>query len=178
MRKITFDKVEVEIQGKYQTPIERKWSIPTNHHLEKAVVTQVGDLVEDIKKGDTVLFLTVSANKVSGNKAYLREKEVLFILNEDESFSTIGDDVHIYDVNEEQSLRDSGLILPSMTKEGVLQKAKVISVNPNKNELGLKKDQSVWYKKKNGERVLVYNDTVLLHEPQVIYKENVKDTND
>lgn len=172
MRKIVFDKVEVELKGHYQTAAERRFSLPKNHHLEIGKVLQVGHTVEEIKKGDLVLFLTVSKNPVSGKIAYLREREVLFTLDEEnDEVMTLGDDVRIEKIDEEERLLQSGIVLPTMAKDGVLAKGKVTAVNPNKNSLGLKKGDNIWYKEKNGERVLEYDQSVLLHEPQIIYRD-------
>ena len=169
--KITFDKVEVLCIGKYQTEAERRLSLPLNHHLEIGKITQVGHTVENFKEGDDILFLTVSKNPIKGDKAYIREREILFKLVTEEGkkdvLETTGDDVCVKVIKEEEF---SGLIYtPAGSSTGSLTKAEVIWINPNNNELNLEIGDIVHFKQRAGERVLQYNDNVLLHANQVIY---------
>lgn len=168
--KIHFDKVEVELIGKYQGEKELKFEIPDSQKLEIGLVTQVGEDVEEVKVGDEIVFAAGSMNYATKNRRYLREREIIFIKDlEKKKYNMLADKVRAVEYNEAEKLSDMGIYLPETSSAYDLMKVEIRNINPNKNKLGLKVGQKALINPKYGLKTFEVDGSIFLHEHEIVY---------
>ncbi len=179
MKEILFDKIEFTPIQIVQTEDEQRFIVPKSQHIERGLVTCVGNTVTSrIKKGDIVEYLLLSKNRVTKDLYYIREAEIIYfyedgIISADTKRSKSGW-VAVESDKIQHDTTESGIIIPStfLGSTSDLEVGIVVAANSN-NEV-IKENGSTVYFQPTGNHVRVLPDdktTKFVQEKSIVYQE-------